>query len=448
MAQTRSPGEAGVSIEFVNHASFILEFNRLRVINDPWFFGSAFNDGWGLLCDYEFDLERFKDIDYIWISHEHPDHFSPLVLQSIPEALRKEITVIFQSTKDRKVLNFCSRLGFQTRELPHQQPLVLRDQLRIVCGNVPFYDSWILYECHGIRVLNINDCIVDGEARAQDIRKVVGQVDVLFTQFSYAGWKGNVDDSAMRRESAAAKLEAMKAQITVFEPRWTVPFASFAYFSHEENRHSNDSINKPQDAVEAITSAGSTAVLMYPGDTWTVGDAWRNPPAAKKYEDNYDLSDKKFATSAAVDESTLLECASGYIRRLKSRNNRLLLKLIRWMPVVELLRAVDIRVRDSNSVYNFSLEEGLVKKSSDASYDVVMHSSSLEYLLKFEWGFDTLTINGRFETDMDGFKKMKKMFAIGPFNNTGRHLGFGLLFDWAFLRMLRGAALRLRGLSA
>ena len=345
-------------------------------------------------------------------------------------------------------MDFCSRLGFKTRELPHQQPLVLRDQLKIVCGNVPFYDSWILYECHGIRVLNINDCIVDGEARAQDIRKIVGQVDVLFTQFSYAGWKGNVDDSALRRESAAAKLEAMKAQIRVFEPRWTVPFASFAYFSHEENRHSNDSINKPQDAVEAIRSAGSTAVLMYPGDTWKVGDAWRNPPAVKRYEDSYDLSDKKFATSAAVDESTLLECASDYILRVRSRNNRLLMKLIRWMPVVELLRAVDIRVRDSNSVYNFSLEEGLVKKSSDATHDVVMHSNSLEYLLKFEWGFDTLTINGRFETDMNGFKKMKKMFAIGPLNNTGRHVGFGLLFDWAFLRMLRGAALRLRGLSA
>ena len=127
---------------------------------------------------------------------------------------------------------------------------------------------------------------------------------------------------------------------------------------------------------------------MYPGDTWKVGDAWRNPPAVERYEDSYDLSDKKFATSAAVDESTLLECASGYILRVKSRNNRLLLKLIRWMPVVELLRAVDIRVRDSNPVYNFSLEEGLVKKSSDATHDVVMHSNSLEYLLEFEWGFD------------------------------------------------------------
>ena len=123
---------------------------------------------------------------------------------------------------------------------------------------------------------------------------------------------------------------------------------------------------------------------MYPGDTWRVGDAWRNPPAVERYEDSYDLSDKKFATSAAVDESTLLECASGYILRVRSRNNRLLMTLIRWMPVVELLRAVDIRVCDSNSVYNFSLEGGLVKKSSDATHDVVMHSSSLEYLLKFE----------------------------------------------------------------
>ena len=72
-----------MKIEFVNHASFILKNQGIQIISDPWLFGNAFNDGWSLLCDYDFDLEKFKEIQYIWFSHEHPDHFSPALLNKI-----------------------------------------------------------------------------------------------------------------------------------------------------------------------------------------------------------------------------------------------------------------------------------------------------------------------------------------------------------------------------
>ena len=223
---SRSGSEA--SIEFVNHASFIVEFNGVRIISDPWLFGSAFNDGWRLLCDVPFDLERFREIDYVWISHEHPDHFSPDVLSRIPEEIRQNVTVLFQATKDQKVLDFCSRIGFQTRELPHLKPIDLAGGLQVICGSVPSHDSWIYYECGGTGILNVNDCSVDGAGRARTISKAVGGVDLLLTQFSYAGWNGNADDTEMRRRAAAAKLRDMRAQIQEFQPEWTVPFASFA----------------------------------------------------------------------------------------------------------------------------------------------------------------------------------------------------------------------------
>ena len=440
--------KAAVAIEFVNHASFILEFGGVRVINDPWLFGSAFNDGWRLLRDYPFDLERFSEIDYIWISHEHPDHFSPLVLNSIPENIREGVTVLFQKTIDRKVVDFCSSIGFNTRELIHNEPVTLGDRFSVVCGTVPMYDSWIMYDCDGLKVLNINDCIVDGDARAEDIQRLVGSVDLLFTQFSYAGWKGNPEDTALRRTSAASKLEAMKKQIEVFKPEWTVPFASFAYFSHEENRHSNDCVNRPQDAVRAIKGTGSKAVVMYPGDEWTVATEWDNGPALTRYEHDYDLSGKKFSDSPGVTDSELIDAANSYIDRIGSRNNRLILKLLKWIPLMGLLRPLDIFVYDLRSTYAFSLQRGLTKRQDDGQYDIKLHSSSLCYLLRFEWGLDTLVINGRFEADMKGFAKMKKTFTLGPLNNTGRGVRFRLLLDLAFLRMLGKAALRLNRLGA
>ena len=74
-----------MQIEFVNHASYIVEVKGKKLITDPWLEFRAFNEGWELLSETKFSYEDFKDIDYIWFSHEHPDHFVPLVIRKIPE---------------------------------------------------------------------------------------------------------------------------------------------------------------------------------------------------------------------------------------------------------------------------------------------------------------------------------------------------------------------------
>ncbi|MGE3801787.1 MAG: MBL fold metallo-hydrolase [Candidatus Kapaibacterium sp.] len=437
-----------MNIRFINHASFILEFNGVRIIHDPWLFGSAFNNGWDLLCNSPLEMEEFRHINYIWFSHEHPDHFSPPVLKSIPEETRRGITVLFQKTRDRKVIDFCAKLGFQTQELPHEKPVQLADGIEVICGNVPFFDSWILYNCNGTRILNINDCVVDGDGNAEDIRNVTGEVDLLFTQFSYAAWKGNPADKALREDSARSKLEIMGRQIKVFKPKWTIPFASFVYFSHEENRYNNDSINTPHDAVTAIAEAGSQPVLLYPGDVWEVGDAWDNQPALEKYQSDYELSGKPFHTAGTVSEAGLMESARKYVERIRSRNNSFLIGLIRRIPGLGFFQPLNLFVYDLGSVYQFSFTRGLVKVEASSAYDVRMHSENLDYIFRFDWGYDTLTVNGRFEADMNGFGKMTKLFAIGPLNNTGRFINSRLLFDvrviTSFLRALRKFMRRLR----
>ena len=444
-----APSRPSATLEFVTHASFILNFNGVRIMNDPWLFGSAFNEGWRLICDYRFDMQRFSTIDYIWVSHEHPDHFSPPVLKSIPEKFRKDITFLYQATKDGKVIDFCQSIGFQVQELPHEQPIALKNGLQVTCGNVPFFDSWILYDCGDRRILNINDCVVDGEGVASEIFKVVGGIDVLLTQFSYAGWKGNADDGCLRQQSAASKLKIMQTQIRAFRPEWTIPFASFCYFAHEENRYHNDHINTPGAAVDAIRDAESEPVLMYPQDEWLVGEDWSNESSLARYERDYDLSRKGFYTSKSVPESNLVEGARSYIDRIYARNNRYLMAMIRHLPMMGFLCPIDIMVHDLGSVYTFSFAQGLVRKGADSDYDVRMHSSSLSYVFRFDWGYDTLMVNGRFESSMENFNKMTKTFSIGTLNNTGRFVSLKLLFDFnfriSFARALRKFARRMKG---
>ena len=113
-----------IKIEWVNHASYIFQYKNSRIIADPWLFGSSFNDGWDLLVETQFKVESFKDITHIWFSHEHPDHFAPQVLGKIDEEIRKKITVLFQETTDKRVVNFCKKLSFKVEELSHRTKFV------------------------------------------------------------------------------------------------------------------------------------------------------------------------------------------------------------------------------------------------------------------------------------------------------------------------------------
>jgi UDP-MurNAc hydroxylase len=66
------------SIEFINHASLLVSYEGVNILSDPWFSGDAFNKGWSLLHDTT-DVEAEEVLartSHIWISHEHPDHFS------------------------------------------------------------------------------------------------------------------------------------------------------------------------------------------------------------------------------------------------------------------------------------------------------------------------------------------------------------------------------------
>jgi hypothetical protein len=67
-----------------------------------------------------------------------------------------------------------------------------------------------------------------------------------------------------------------------------------------------------------------------------------------------------------------------------------------------------------------------------------MHSSSLLFLLKNDFGYDTLTVNGRFESSTEGFAKMTRALGIGSLNAMGIRIAPSLLFNLRVLMILSG----------
>jgi hypothetical protein len=104
-------------MRWVNHASFLLETGKIKLICNPWIEGTAFNNGWRLVSPTKCACQDFAGVTHIWFSHEHPDHFSPSNLHSIPEEFRRRITVLFRRTEDKRSIKVCAAMGFATREM-------------------------------------------------------------------------------------------------------------------------------------------------------------------------------------------------------------------------------------------------------------------------------------------------------------------------------------------
>ena len=73
-----------IKIRYINHAFLIIESKNFKFATDPWALGPAFNTGWWLkhktISNWK---EELDSCDFIYISHNHPDHCHELTLSSV-----------------------------------------------------------------------------------------------------------------------------------------------------------------------------------------------------------------------------------------------------------------------------------------------------------------------------------------------------------------------------
>lgn len=224
-------------ISFLNHSCVQIKGLNTKILCDPWFEGSAFSNGWSLVYDNSHNINDIE-FDYIWISHEHPDHFSIPTLKK----LNKGKKFLYQKTIDKKVKLFLEKLGHEVIELPNKEPVKLGDLVvtSVVCDG---FDSSLLVKFNDGKVLvNINDARVDLNNHLEnDIIPLLDgrRVDVLMFQFSYANWAGNPGDFDIAKHQQFLVDKKNEYAISKLSPKVIMPFASFVYFSHEENFYWN-----------------------------------------------------------------------------------------------------------------------------------------------------------------------------------------------------------------
>jgi UDP-MurNAc hydroxylase len=404
-----------MQLTWVNHASFLLDCGDVRLLCDPWIEGSVFNNGWRLASPTKLRYDDFAGVTHIWFSHEHPDHFFPPNLRNIPEAIRREIIVLFHETRDKRVVNVCRSLGFAVQELPEQQRVWIAADFSVLCGVNEDIDSWIAITAEGKTILNLNDCIFATKDELLAIRKTIGDVDLLLSQFSYANWVGNPDDLVSHRAHAVRKRTQMTAQIEAIRPRQFIPFASYVWFCHEENFHMNASANRIGDIYRFLTDElHQDTVVLYPGDEWQVGSPYSSQGAIGKYESDFQnaLSCRP-VTSETISLERLQEAMSELSARCNEKNNAFLLRALgsAVARVTDIGQDVDI---------SFGAE---IRPVHGREPDIILSSDSLMYCIKTDWGGETLKINGRFQVPPDGNpERFFRLFRVPQHNGYGSHL--------------------------
>lgn len=412
-------GPSPPCVEWVNHAGFVLRGAHAALLVDPWLSGSAFNDGWDLLVPSVFTPSDVANVTHIWFSHEHPDHFAPAVLRQVPEPVRAVTEVLFQVTPDHRVVESCRRLGFAVRELPDLERYELAEGFEVMVGRHDVYDSWLFCEVDGRRILDLNDCIVQESSDLQRLHSATGDVDVLLTQFSYASWIGSRDEPELREAAASERLLVVARQLEAVRAQWYIPSASFSFFSHEENSYLNDRRNSADDAVEVAERSGALAITLFPGDSWQIGSEHDGGPALEKYRQAFDLRGRPLRRSESVPIEELIDLGSSYAARIRSKNNGLFLRLVRLRPL-SIGQPIVIHLSDHDRSVRFDPFDG-IQVVDDRAHDIVMASDSLAFCLRFEFGSETLSVNGRFTTATRAdCYRLLNAFGVGALNYRGK----------------------------
>ena len=428
------------SLTFVNHASILVRHKKVSVLSDPWYQGDAFHKGWNLtheLRDEEIS-DLLDDVTHIWISHEHPDHFSILFFKKFGDKIKeRKIQILFQYCKDQRVQSFLAKSGFDIQILSFNEWVNLSDEFEVLCFKEGFYDSGLAIRTSDKTIINVNDCQFEDDLACKELLKITGECDILVTQFSYASWKGGVENVDWRKLAAREKIDIMKLQASYLKPKIVIPFASFIYFSNKANFYLNDAHNSPSDVIQGFVDTDVKVNVMMPFEV--IDDLEGDVDNVKSIEfwSNADqlLANKQLNEYEEVSIERLKDTFVKYRERVFKNNARWFMLLARYLSPIPAFRPVIFKVVDLDVNLRFDVFSKSLSETS-SQQDISMSSESFNFLMSNTFGFDTLTVNGCFEEEQNsGFSKLARSFAIENLNNMGIEFRPSIIFNFNLIIM-------------
>jgi UDP-MurNAc hydroxylase len=240
-----------MKLTYHNSAAVVIQDNQTKILVDPWLRNGEYFGSWGIFPPYDFKPEEFNDMDFIYISHIHPDHCSPKTL----EKLNKKIPVLIHEFPEKYLKKNIQRLGFDVIELKNNVKTKLKNEIEItiiaadncnpeICGKLfgcgtmngdeglGNVDTMAIFNNENETIVNTNDCPFEiSEKTAKIVAKQYKKIDLLLV--GYAGASSYPQCFNFSEEKLHAQIKMKKNKrlndtlnyLKIFQPKYFFPFA-------------------------------------------------------------------------------------------------------------------------------------------------------------------------------------------------------------------------------
>ena len=240
-----------MKLTYIKSSTVLIKSENIRVLCDPWLFDGEYYGAWYHYPPLEVDENYYEAVDYIYVSHIHPDHFS----RKSFAFLNKSIPVLIHRYETKFLKYNLEKLGFSVIELPNDEPFFLSENFHINiiaadycnpelcskffgCGIVEAkfgstqIDSLAVFSDGTKSILNVNDCPYElSQSALKEIINRYGKIDLALVGYAGAGPFPQCFD--MDIETKIEKSKSKKNQfisqgiqfIKAIKPTYFMPFA-------------------------------------------------------------------------------------------------------------------------------------------------------------------------------------------------------------------------------
>ncbi|MEB3350060.1 MAG: MBL fold metallo-hydrolase [Cyanobacteriota bacterium] len=264
----------------LGHACLYIEHEGVRLITDPWLFGSCYWRSW---WNYpEPDLEVIANLHptHVYLTHLHWDHYHG---PSLRKFYKDDPVILLPKCPTQRMLkDILSDFRFsRVQELAHGKKYKLSDTFEIASYqfNPAFIDSSLVVVADGVKLLNANDSKVFGFSLAQIIKRYKS-FDFVFRSHSSASpipyCIDGVDPSLSSRAPSDYSREFV-AFAEACKAKYAIPFASSHVYLREDSMQYNAFYNNPVNILTAHRQCKthSQCVLMPATSSWSTEDGFQ-----------------------------------------------------------------------------------------------------------------------------------------------------------------------------
>lgn len=403
-----------MKIQYICHASLLIDTGDLKIVTDPWLEGATYCGQWHLFPKPA-ALDGIDDADIILISHGHEDHFHEPSMRMLP----KRAKVFYPHSWFGGTKEFIRSLGFEdVREALSYKTYKLSTKTGVTyIANT--HDNIIVIESDGHVFVNVNDALHSYPQPVIDfylaaLKKRWERIDVLFCGFGGASYfpnavhlegKNDREIGIVREQLFAHNFCRIVADL---QPRVAVPFAAdFALLSPSQ-RWIND-VRFPRSGMSDyyqrhFKSDGLQPKIydMYSGDVLDLDELKPESPYRKEIRDGGldHLIDEQYGEEVArlrqpsfISESDAAQLNEEIYKNVKDRMHLFRDETLRDLKFC--LRVSDVL---HENCYQIGFRDGEVQivrsdePGSDCSLTMDISGRILRHSFSGEWGGDAVSI--------------------------------------------------------